>query len=114
MTSICFSESTLLALSSLPPCPTPAIFGPAPPTFDVVKNTGSKCAKSPSACIRSIRTEPTIPRQPTRPTRFTENSLQPLEQRQLSLARQVDPDNERGSVAVPFEDTRPERRFNAG
>ena len=33
----------------------------------VLKNTGSICAKSPSACIRSIRTEPTIPRQPTKP-----------------------------------------------
>ena len=38
--------------------------------FDVEKNTGSIRAKSPSACIRSIRTEPTMPRQPTRPTRF--------------------------------------------
>ena len=34
----------------------------------VEKKTGSISAKSPSACIRSIRTEPTMPRQPTRPT----------------------------------------------
>src|SRR3954453_5687568 len=71
MISIRLSASTLRGSSRRPPPPAPLIFGPAPPTLDVVKNTGSKCAKSPSACIRSIRTEPTIPRQPTRPTRFT-------------------------------------------
>jgi hypothetical protein len=44
--------------------------GPWPPTLDVVKNTGSIRAKSFSAIIRSISTEPTMPRQPTKPTRF--------------------------------------------
>ena len=32
--------------------------------------TGSIWAKSPSSCMRCIRTEPTIPRQPTKPTNF--------------------------------------------
>ena len=38
--------------------------------LEVVKNTGSIRAKSFSARIRSINTEPTIPRQPTKPTRM--------------------------------------------
>src|ERR1700750_1503886 len=42
--------------------------GAWPPTALVEKKTGSMSAKSPSACIRSISTEPTMPRQPTRPT----------------------------------------------
>ena len=36
----------------------------------VEKNTGSIRSKSPSACIRSINTEPTMPRQPTKPTKL--------------------------------------------
>src|SRR6266550_4328745 len=71
MISMPRSALTLRASSSLPPPPAPPVFGPAPPTFDVVKNTGSNCAKSPSSCIRCMRTEPTIPRQPIKPTRFT-------------------------------------------
>src|SRR5471030_772883 len=47
-----------------------AIAGAVPPGFEVVKNTGSMCAKSPSSCMRCIRTEPTMPRQPTKPTSF--------------------------------------------
>src|SRR6201997_3741369 len=45
-----------------------ACAGALPPTALVEKNTGSISAKSPSACIRSINTEPTMPRQPTSPT----------------------------------------------
>src|SRR3954471_3671273 len=45
-----------------------ACAGALPPTALVEKNTGSISAKSPSACIRSISTEPTMPRQPTSPT----------------------------------------------
>ena len=45
-----------------------AIDGAAPPALEVEKNTGSISAKSPSACMRSINTEPTMPRQPTNPT----------------------------------------------
>src|ERR1700761_926039 len=45
-----------------------ACTGALPPTALVEKNTGSISAKSPSACIRSISTEPTMPRQPTSPT----------------------------------------------
>ena len=45
-----------------------AIAGALPPALLVVKNTGSMSAKSPSACMRSISTEPTMPRQPTNPT----------------------------------------------
>ena len=48
----------------------PATTGPSPPTFDVLKNTGSISAKSCSAFMRSIRTDPTMPRQPTIPTVF--------------------------------------------
>ena len=43
------------------------IAGAAPPALLVLKNTGSMWAKSPSACMRSISTEPTMPRQPTNP-----------------------------------------------
>ena len=43
--------------------------GALPPALDVLKKTGSISSKSPSARIRSSRTDPTIPRQPTRPTR---------------------------------------------
>ena len=46
-----------------------AMAGALPPALEVEKKTGSMCAKSFSACMRSIRTEPTMPRQPTRPTR---------------------------------------------
>src|SRR4051812_21123540 len=42
--------------------------GALPPALDVEKKTGSTRRKSPSACMRSMRTEPTMPRQPTRPT----------------------------------------------
>src|SRR5881396_3485091 len=42
--------------------------GALPPALEVEKNTGSMRVKSPSACMRSMRTEPTMPRQPTRPT----------------------------------------------
>ncbi len=45
-----------------------AIAGALPPAALVLKNSGSISSKSPSCCMRSIRTEPTIPRQPTRPT----------------------------------------------
>src|SRR4051794_8225712 len=45
-----------------------ACAGALPPTALVEKKTGSMRAKSPSACIRSISTEPTMPRQPTSPT----------------------------------------------
>src|SRR5690606_38553523 len=44
--------------------------GAVPPALLVLKNRGSMSEKSPSACMRSIRTEPTMPRQPTRPTSF--------------------------------------------
>src|SRR6476619_2737003 len=44
------------------------IEGPAPPTLEVEKNTGSIESKSRSSRMRSIRTEPTMPRQPTKPT----------------------------------------------
>src|SRR5258708_24846701 len=44
--------------------------GPAPPTFEVVKNTGSMRSKSRSSRMRSIKTEPTMPRQPMNPTLF--------------------------------------------
>src|SRR6267378_3952133 len=37
--------------------------GPAPPTLEVVKNTGSIASKSRSSRMRSISTEPTMPRQ---------------------------------------------------
>ena len=47
-----------------------AMAGAAPPALEVEKNKGSIKSKSFSACIRSIRTEPTMPRQPTKPTRF--------------------------------------------
>src|SRR5436190_918168 len=46
------------------------IAGPSPPTFDVVKNSGSISAKSFSSSMRSISTDPTMPRQPTNPTRI--------------------------------------------
>src|SRR3954469_12462687 len=52
-----------------------AIAGAVPPALEVVKNTGSMWAKSPSSCMRCIRTEPTIPRQPTKPTNFIIFSL---------------------------------------
>jgi hypothetical protein len=42
-----------------------ACAGALPPALEVEKNTGSIRSKSPSACMRSIRTEPTMPRQPT-------------------------------------------------
>jgi hypothetical protein len=42
--------------------------GSAPPALLVLKNSGSMSAKSSSACMRSINTEPTMPRQPTNPT----------------------------------------------
>src|ERR1700712_4250572 len=45
-----------------------ACAGALPPAALVEKNTGSMRSKSPSACIRSINTEPTMPRQPTSPT----------------------------------------------
>ena len=45
--------------------------GPAWPTWEVVKKTGSSIrSKSPSARIRSISTEPTMPLQPTIPILF--------------------------------------------
>src|SRR6185295_16355535 len=47
--------------------------GPGTPTCDVEKNVGSMTAKSRSAFIRSMRTDPTIPRQPIKPTRFMAN-----------------------------------------
>src|SRR5436190_574518 len=42
--------------------------GALPPAALVLKNSGSISAKSPSACMRSISTEPTMPRHPTNPT----------------------------------------------
>ena len=45
-----------------------ACAGAGPPALLVEKNSGSISAKSPSACMRSIKTEPTMPRQPTNPT----------------------------------------------
>ncbi|MNY49715.1 hypothetical protein D3C86_1851650 [compost metagenome] len=42
--------------------------GALPPAFEVEKKMGSIRSKSPSACMRSINTEPTMPRQPTKPT----------------------------------------------
>ena len=45
-----------------------AIAGALPPALEVEKNSGSISPKSPSACMRSINTEPTMPRQPTKPT----------------------------------------------
>src|SRR3954467_3968842 len=71
MISHFFSSSISVALFSL--VSFLAIFGASPPGFDVVKNTGSMWAKSPSSCMRCIRTEPTIPRQPTKPTSFIFN-----------------------------------------
>jgi hypothetical protein len=56
-------EGVLAAWSRSWPCA-----GALPPALLVEKNTGSMSAKSPSACMRSISTEPTMPRQPTNPT----------------------------------------------
>ena len=58
-----------MSMASLSGAPPPSA-GPFPPTFEVVKNTGSIRAKSPSSRMRCISTEPTMPRQPTRPTFF--------------------------------------------
>src|SRR3954469_12033949 len=44
--------------------------GPAPPTFEVVKNEASMASKSFSARMRSRSTDPTMPRQPMNPTFF--------------------------------------------
>ena len=38
--------------------------GNLPPALLVLKKIGSMWAKSPSACMRSISTEPTMPRHP--------------------------------------------------
>src|SRR5262252_755175 len=66
--SIEASSSTLLAsLKGALSLPTK---GPISPTREVEKNTGSISAKSRSACMRCMSTDPTIPRQPTKPTRF--------------------------------------------
>src|SRR5256885_3061689 len=51
------------------------IAGPSPPTFDVVKNSGSISAKSFSSSMRRISTDPTMPRQPTIATRILGLSL---------------------------------------
>src|SRR5258708_31725935 len=59
--------SAARSLASLSGAVALPIAGPTPPTFDVVKKTGSMRSKSPSARMRSIRTEPTIPRQPMNP-----------------------------------------------
>jgi hypothetical protein len=68
MMSSDFSSSMFFAsLSAGAPA---ANSGALPPTFDVVKNTGSMWAKSFSSRMRCISTDPTMPRQPTRPTRF--------------------------------------------
>ena len=53
--------------STVDPSPTS---GPGPPGLDVEKNDTSKSSKSPSACIRSINTEPTMPLQPINPVRI--------------------------------------------
>src|SRR5688500_8399184 len=45
-----------------------ACAGALPPALEVEKNIGSIRAKSPSACMRSIRTESSMPRQPTSPS----------------------------------------------
>src|SRR4051794_31470764 len=60
------SSATFFA--SFTGCALPPIAGPLPPAWEVEKNTGSMRSKSPSACMRCTRTEPTIPRQPIRPT----------------------------------------------
>ena len=52
--------------------------GPSSPTREVEKNTGSISARSRSACMRCISTDPTIPRQPTNPTRFIAVPENPL------------------------------------
>ena len=48
--------------------PRPSICGAGAPGEEVEKKTGWMSAKSPSARMRSMRTEPTIPRHPTKPT----------------------------------------------
>ena len=52
-----------------------ACIGALPPASEVEKNTGSISSKSPSACMRSISTEPTMPRQPTSPVTLSESFM---------------------------------------
>src|SRR6266571_1569366 len=66
--SIAESSSPLLA--SLSGAVSLPMKGPKLPTCEVEKNTGSISAKSRSACMRCMSTDPTIPRHPTNPTRF--------------------------------------------
>src|SRR5450830_860516 len=68
-------DSSAMLLASLRMVSFFAMAGAAPPVFEVVKNTGSIWAKSPSSRMRCISTEPTIPRQPTKPTNFIIFSL---------------------------------------
>src|SRR5204863_2079631 len=65
------SASSLTLFASLSGAVSFPMNGPSPPTREVQKNTASLRAKSRSACMRCISTDPTIPRQPTIPTRFT-------------------------------------------
>src|SRR5690606_6850077 len=72
--------------------------GPAWPTWEVVKKTGSMSSsrKSFSACMRSISTEPTMPRQPTKPTFFTlETSHNHLKNKNFTGSRET------GTTASP-------------
>ena len=64
------SASSLTLFASLSGAVSFPMKGPSSPTREVEKKTGSINAKSRSACIRCISTDPTIPRQPTTPTRF--------------------------------------------
>src|SRR3977135_1231585 len=64
------SASSFMLFASLSGAVSFPMNGPIPPTREVEKNTGSISAKSRSACMRCISTDPTIPRQPTIPTRF--------------------------------------------
>src|SRR5205814_7822886 len=68
------------------------MFGPTPPTFEVVKKVGSIGSKSRSSRMRSINTEPTMPRQPMNPTVLmfvipARAGIQEIEGKRMSLER---------------------------
>src|SRR5258706_4694281 len=67
MRTSCFASS-FTSLASFNAATGLPMFGPAPPTFEVVKKVGSIGSKSRSSRMRSINTEPTMPRQPMNPT----------------------------------------------
>ena len=80
MSQRCSAAMSLASCSRVSFFARPAIAaGSAPPALLVLKNIGSMSAKSPSARMRSISTEPTMPRQPTNPTRgFAESAISVL------------------------------------